>query len=146
METGTVEGTRGLVAISTTTMPIPPSALKSATRSNPVGTLRNDWYAEMWCIAIATAFCGQSVTPVAENGQSPCIRPSGPDVIATKQKKAAMRNGASMSGKAIFFIKDIGLFYNFFDLRRSELLTTDTLDAAIASPAKTGFKSQPKSG
>jgi hypothetical protein len=37
-------------------------------------------------------------------------------------------------------------FYNDLVLRRKELLTTDTLENAIASPAKIGFKSQPKMG
>lgn len=36
--------------------------------------------------------------------------------------------------------------YNFFAFIRSEFDTTDTDDIAIANPANTGFKSQPKIG
>lgn len=38
------------------------------------------------------------------------------------------------------------LYHNFIPLRRSELLTTETLEKAIANPAKTGLKSHPKIG
>ena len=37
-------------------------------------------------------------------------------------------------------------FHIFFALIRNELLTTDTLEDAMASPANTGFRSQPKIG
>ncbi len=36
--------------------------------------------------------------------------------------------------------------HKLFALSRNELPTTDTLENAIASPAKTGFKSQPNIG
>jgi len=41
---------------------------------------------------------------------------------------------------------EISSDHSFLDLRRSEFEITDTLENAIANPAKTGFKSQPKIG
>jgi len=38
------------------------------------------------------------------------------------------------------------LVYNFFDLSLSEFPTTETLEAPIAKPAKTGLSNQPKRG
>ena len=98
-------------------------------------------------MAPGRAFCGQSDAPVTENGQSPCIRPSGPYDIAAKPKNATDRNDVSTSGVAIFLnIDDIPIYYNSFALRRREFPTTDTLERAIANPAKTGERSHPKSG
>ncbi len=46
----------------------------------------------------------------------------------------------------IYQFKIINIFYNFIVFNRNELLTTDTLESAIARPANIGFKSQPNNG
>lgn len=61
-----------------------------------IGTLINDWYALMWCIAPGRAPGGQRDVPIFENGQSPCILPSDPYDIPAKLKSAVMRNDRSM--------------------------------------------------
>jgi hypothetical protein len=47
--------------------------------------------------------------------------------------------------ESIFFSLSIHA-YNFLALILSEFDTTDTLENAIANPAKTGFRSHPKMG
>ena len=46
--------------------------------------------------------CGHSDVPIVENGQSPCMRPSGPYDIETKPKNVTSINDVSMSGAATF--------------------------------------------
>ena len=48
----------------------------------------------------------------------------------------------------VIYMKDVCLLhiYILFILSRNELPTTETLEKAIAKPAKTGLKSQPKNG
>ncbi len=91
-------------------------------------------------------FCGHSDTP-NENGQSPCMRPSAPYDIATEPKNATSKNDNTRDVVVIFLnIGCIFVCYNSFALRRSELETTETLERAIARPAKTGESSQPNTG
>ena len=110
-------------------------------------TARNDWYAEMWWTTAAARFCGHSVAPTTENGQSPSIPPSAPRVIVAKLKNTTIKIDTRTSETMIFLREGlIRIYYNFFDLSRSELPTTDTLDPAMANPANTGERSQPKTG
>jgi len=75
------------------------------------------------------------------------MSPSAPYVIPTKLNNAVAKNDNSANIVMIFLdTNDICLYYNVLALRRSELPTTETLENAIASPAKTGDRSQPKNG
>ena len=110
-------------------------------------TARNDWYAETWWTTAAARFCGHKDSPTTENGQLPSIPPSAPRVIVAKPKNATVTIDTRMSETMIFlWVCLIRTCYNVFDLSRSELPTTDTLDPAMANPANTGLKSQPKTG
>src|SRR3989344_1986918 len=85
--------------------------------------------------------------PMVENGQPPCIFPSAPYVIPAKPNNAITKNDSKTSCVEIFLKENtIPLYYNVFVLRRSELLTTETLENAIARPANTGERSHPKNG
>ena len=66
------------------------------------GALMNDWYAKRWWIAPGRALGGHSDAPMAENGQSPRMLPSGPYVILVKLKNAIARNDARMANTEIF--------------------------------------------
>lgn len=44
------------------------------------------------------------------------------------------------------YISNANLFHSFLHFRRSEFATTDTLDSAIAAPAKMGESVHPVSG
>ena len=93
------------------------------------------------------ALGGHSDAPIVENGQPPCIFPSEPYVIRAELKSAIARNDSKTSCVEIFLRENIiPLYYNVFALRRSELPTTETLENAIAAPAKIGFSRIPKNG
>ena len=84
---------------------------------------------------------------MTENGQSPCICPSTPRAIKLKLKNTIARSDTRVRRVRVFVSRDgICIYYNFFDLSRSELPTTETLDPAMANPANTGERSQPKTG
>ena len=78
------------------------NAIMKAVVLGFIGTLKNDWYEERWWSAAPSASCGHDAAPAAENGQSPCIRPSCPVVIAAKPKNATMKNETSVRGAMIF--------------------------------------------
>jgi len=110
-------------------------------------TARNDWYAEMWWTTAAARFCGHRDSTTTENGQLPSIPPSAARVIVAKPKNATVTIDTRMSETMIFlWVCLIRICYNVFDLSRSELPTTETLDPAMANPANTGERSQPKTG
>ena len=87
-----------------------------AVISGLTGTLRNDWYAKMWWMALGRALCGQSDVSILENGQSPCILPSAAYVMPAKLKNAIIRNDSKTSGTVIFLnTKDIQFILHHFD-------------------------------
>lgn len=117
----------------------------SACIVGPIGTETNDWYAEIWCATIASALGGHTAMPVAESGQSPCIRPSAPKPV--KLENTTSRNDASTSGTSIFLNRNvIRSYYTLVDRKRSELPTTEMLENAIAAPAKIGLNRIPNDG
>ena len=55
---------------------------------------------------MAVIFCGQSGALIAENGQSPDMRPSGPCIIVAKLKSTVIVNDNKISDVMIFLNRD----------------------------------------
>lgn len=55
---------------------------------------------------MAKISCGQSDTPMEENGQLPCILPSGSCIITAKLKKIIVKNDVKTNKAIIFFVVD----------------------------------------
>jgi len=84
---------------------------------------------------------------MTENGQPACMFPSSLCAMVAKLKNATITIDTRTSETATLLREWlIRVYYNFFDLSRSELPTTETLDPAMANPANTGERSQPKTG
>ena len=94
----------------------------------------------MWWTATATVSCGQSEAPIAENGQSPTIRPSGPCIIVLKLKKATDRNDARTSAVMICLRNNFIACYSLARFKSTALNATMTVETDINAAANAGCK------
>lgn len=85
-------------------------ALMTAVMPDAANTERNDWNAEIWWTTAAARFCGHRGSPMMENGQSPCMPPSGTCIIEAKLKNTVARNNTS-TNTAVTFCNEVDMRY-----------------------------------